>query len=266
MKKYKISDVANLFNISRQTLLHYDKIGLFKPKIIDKKTSYRYYIEEQLLDLAFIIGLKSVDFSLKEISEYFESQNSIESFNYLQKKLDTIDEKIYNLEKAKKLINSKKKEISIIMFDGIEKPLIEEVEEKRGVAVEILHPKDDFAIFSADAKLKNILKESNVDTSSRIFIESSDNIIKGVYYHGDFLSAETNLGDTCLVKKGLYATMYHKENDVELSDSCEKLKTFILSIGYKITPNEEVYYEASVTNRGVWKGILIKIYIPIYKV
>ena len=157
MKKYKISDVANLFGITRQTLIHYDKIGLFKPLIIDKETSYRYYTEEQFLDLAFIIGLKSADFSLNEILEYFESKNSIESFKYLQKKLDAVDEKIVNLKKAKKLIKNKKDEISLMMFDGIEKPMIEKIEEKRGLAVEILLPKDDYAVFSADVKLKNIL-------------------------------------------------------------------------------------------------------------
>lgn len=266
MKKYKISDVAKLFDITRQTLLHYDKIGLFKPLIIDKETSYRYYTEEQFLDLAFIIGLKSADFSLKEILEYFESKNSVESFNYLQKKLDIIDEKIVNLKKAKKLINNKKKEIDLIMFDGIEKPLIEEVEEKRGVVVEILYPKDDFAVFSADAKLKNILKENNINNSSRIFIESTDNIINGIYYQGNLLAAETNKGDTLIIEKGLYATMYHKENDIELSESCEKLKTYLTSINYKIVEKKYSYYEASIANRGIWKGILIKIYIPIQKI
>lgn len=265
MKKFKISDVANLFGITRQTLLHYDKIGLFKPLIIDKETSYRYYTEDQFLDLAFIIGLKSADFSLKEILEYFESKNSIESFNYLQRKLDAIDEKIVNLKKAKKLINNKKEEIGLIMFDGIEKPLIEEVEEKRGIVTEILQPKDDFSVFSADAKLKNILKENDVNNSSRIFIEPSDNIIKGIYYHGDLLAAETNKGDTLIIEKGLYATMYHKENDIELSESCEKLKAYLTSIGYKIVEKKRSYYEASVANRGIWKGILIKIYIPIRK-
>ncbi|MGL5054382.1 MAG: MerR family transcriptional regulator [Fusobacteriaceae bacterium] len=266
MKKYKISDVANLFGVTRQTLIHYDKIGLFKPLIIDKETSYRYYTEEQFLDLAFIIGLKSADFSLNEILEYFESKNSIESFKYLQKKLDAVDEKIVNLKKAKKLIKNKKDEISLMMFDGIEKPMIEEIQEKRGVAVEILLPKDDYAVFSADVKLKNILKENNIDSSPRILVESSDDIINGIYYQGNILAAETNKGDTLIIEKGLYATMYHKENDIELSDSCEKLKTYLTSIGYKIIEKKSVYYEASVTNRGIWKGILIKIYMPIQKV
>lgn len=266
MKKYKISDVANLFGITRQTLLHYDKIGLFKPLIIDKETSYRYYTEDQFLDLAFILGLKSADFSLKEILEYFESENSIESLNYLQRKLNAIDEKLVNLKKAKKLIKNKKDEISLIMFEGIEKPIIEEIEEKRGVIVEILTPKDDFAIFSADAKLKNILKENKIDNSSRIFIESSDDIINGIYYHGTLLAAETNKGDTLILEKGLYATMYHKENDIELSESCEKLKAYLTSINYKIIEKKHAYYEASITNRGIWKGILIKIYIPIQKI
>ena len=57
-KKYKIGEVAKLFNISRRTLLHYDEIDLFKPIIIDENNGYRYYLEEQLMDLYFILDLK----------------------------------------------------------------------------------------------------------------------------------------------------------------------------------------------------------------
>ena len=31
---YAISEMASLFNVSRQTLIYYDKIGLFKPAVV----------------------------------------------------------------------------------------------------------------------------------------------------------------------------------------------------------------------------------------
>ena len=42
MKEFvSISDMAKLHNISRQTLIHYDKIGLFKPMHTDEN-GYRH--------------------------------------------------------------------------------------------------------------------------------------------------------------------------------------------------------------------------------
>lgn len=34
---YAISEMASLFNVSRQTLIYYDKIGLFKPAVVNEK-------------------------------------------------------------------------------------------------------------------------------------------------------------------------------------------------------------------------------------
>ncbi len=39
---YAISEMASLFNVSRQTLIYYDKIGLFKPAVVNEK-GYRFY-------------------------------------------------------------------------------------------------------------------------------------------------------------------------------------------------------------------------------
>ena len=44
MKKYfSIGEMSKLYNISIETLRHYDRIGILKPEYINKKTGYRYY-------------------------------------------------------------------------------------------------------------------------------------------------------------------------------------------------------------------------------
>ncbi|MGM0852388.1 MAG: MerR family DNA-binding transcriptional regulator [Bacillota bacterium] len=40
-KLYSIGEVDKLNNISIQTLLYYDKIGLFKPVSVDSTSNYR---------------------------------------------------------------------------------------------------------------------------------------------------------------------------------------------------------------------------------
>ena len=67
MKKlYTISELANFFKVSRQTLIYYDKINVFKPEVVDETNGYRYYSRDQLSEFSFLLLLKSTGFSLKE--------------------------------------------------------------------------------------------------------------------------------------------------------------------------------------------------------
>lgn len=64
-----IGKVANLYDITVQTLRHYDKIGLFRPEVINPETGYRYYSVLQLRELEYILFLRQLHFSLPEIQE-----------------------------------------------------------------------------------------------------------------------------------------------------------------------------------------------------
>ncbi len=64
---FKIGEFSVLSSISIHMLRNYDKIGLLRPKHIDKLTGYRYYSEEQLPIANRIVALKEMGFGLKEI-------------------------------------------------------------------------------------------------------------------------------------------------------------------------------------------------------
>lgn len=64
----KIGDLANFCGISIRALRHYSRIGLLKPEHTDSATGYRYYSEEQIQQLVFILDLKDIGFSLNEIA------------------------------------------------------------------------------------------------------------------------------------------------------------------------------------------------------
>ena len=64
----KIGEIAGLCGISIKSLRHYNKIGIFKPKYIDPSNNYRFYGEEQVQKLNFILDLKNIGLSLNEIA------------------------------------------------------------------------------------------------------------------------------------------------------------------------------------------------------
>lgn len=75
---YKIGDFSNLVNIPIRTLRYYDEIGLLKPEIVDKFTSYRYYTEDNVVEAQFITLLKEVGFTLQEIIDYKKFVNDFD--------------------------------------------------------------------------------------------------------------------------------------------------------------------------------------------
>ncbi len=67
---FSIGELAKYQKISNQTLIYYDKMGIFKPEYIDPNNGYRYYGAKQLDTLDTILVLKEIGLSLKEIQNY----------------------------------------------------------------------------------------------------------------------------------------------------------------------------------------------------
>ncbi len=100
---YKIGDFANLVNISVRTLRYYDEIGLLKPEIVDRYTSYRYYTDDNVVEAQFIILLKEVGFTLQEIIDYKKFLNDFDdngegTNQFLLKKQEQISKQMEKLQ------------------------------------------------------------------------------------------------------------------------------------------------------------------------
>ncbi len=89
---FSIGELAKLQNISRQTFIFYDKIGLFCPAYIDPENGYRYYNINQLDTLDAICIMKRIGFSLNEIKENMKSFTSDRSIVALRKQLSSLNE------------------------------------------------------------------------------------------------------------------------------------------------------------------------------
>ena len=55
---FSIGELSRYQNISKQTLIFYDKLGLFQPAYVDPNNGYRYYTARQLDELDTILILK----------------------------------------------------------------------------------------------------------------------------------------------------------------------------------------------------------------
>lgn len=86
MEKYlAIGEFAALCGVKKDTLFHYDEIGILKPDHI-AENGYRYYSPNQVMVFEIITTLKSAGMSLKEILKYSSRQNSEEFLDLLKEK------------------------------------------------------------------------------------------------------------------------------------------------------------------------------------
>ena len=94
---FSIGEVARYQNISKQTLIFYDKIGLFCPAYVDPHNGYRYYSASQIDYLDTILVMKKIGFSLEEIRRHMQHYHLDSSLATLHRPLDVIDQKIAEL-------------------------------------------------------------------------------------------------------------------------------------------------------------------------
>ncbi|ALS02070.1 transcriptional regulator [Enterococcus silesiacus] len=120
----KISEMAKLANTTRRTLIFYDQENIFKPS---KKTEagYRYYDYNQLYDLMFILGLRSLDIPIAEIKAIKIHSKGVPAPQLLNAQ-NKIDKKIDELIKIQNVINKKIEDQSVIEDTPLYQPKIEQ--------------------------------------------------------------------------------------------------------------------------------------------
>lgn len=107
MERYiSISEMAKLHGITRQTLIYYDNIDLFKPIKVEPN-GYRYYSSYQIPYLREICFLRSMDVSIKEILEHFRERTPLKEKELLEKQKEYIITKIAKLNKIRTYLTEK---------------------------------------------------------------------------------------------------------------------------------------------------------------
>ena len=137
-----ISEMAKLNGISRQTLIYYDDIDLFKHIKVDDK-GYRYYSRRQIPFLREICFLKSVGVGLKDVIEHFKDRSAAKEMELLKEQRTRILQEIARLNKLRDSISQRIKlyEQSVEATNvNIREPFIRSCAAKRVLFKEYVKP------------------------------------------------------------------------------------------------------------------------------
>ncbi|RWR10068.1 MerR family transcriptional regulator [Siminovitchia fortis] len=105
--KFSIGQMSKLHNIPVKTLRYYDEIGLFKPIEVNPENGYRYYSIEQFKLLDIIHYLKMLGVPLAEIKKQISNRDINGLIDTLQEHKTITEQKIEELEIAKKKIDTR---------------------------------------------------------------------------------------------------------------------------------------------------------------
>ncbi|MCH4888153.1 MerR family transcriptional regulator [Acidaminobacter sp. JC074] len=157
--RFRIGELAKIFNISTDTLRHYDKIGLLTPEQ-DDQNQYRYYDITSMFKLSRILFIKNLDISLSEIEDYMNNKNADRLLNMLKKKDEELEFKIQQLQNLKNKINSKLElfEQSKTKLDSI---YIQTIEDRHGVFIKTTGLEDETEIIEIFKNTGHYLKSSS---------------------------------------------------------------------------------------------------------
>lgn len=270
-KKYKVNEVAKIFGISRQTLVYYDKIDLFKPKYINDENNYRYYTQDQFFPLRFIIILKEAGLSLDEIKKYTKTSTPEESILYLEDRERDIETKISLLEESRKAIKRKIEKLKSITEKEEELVEIIETEPKRvykiildedynfinfdKVFYEIEEKKKKYGV-DGDEYIEELAKEG-IETLNYMRLKTLGFIIPDDCKH---IEGEQ------IILGGKHATIFHKGLLDDISKTYKKLITYIEKNNYEMIGDAVEIFSNIIVHLGKGEGTTGRIYIPIRKI
>lgn len=92
-----ISEFGKIVDIDRKTLIYYDQIGLFTPRI-KRENGYRQYHPSQVYELCIIMALADAGLSLSEIKPYTQNRNPDEITAVFKKQIPKLKNRLRRIE------------------------------------------------------------------------------------------------------------------------------------------------------------------------
>ncbi|MCH4890073.1 MerR family transcriptional regulator [Acidaminobacter sp. JC074] len=248
---FKISSVAKLTNVTRQTLIFYDKKDILRPAFIDEN-KYRYYSITQIHQIQIINILKEFGLPLKTIKAYLDKKDKDQLMMLLTDVENKMYEQIKRTNNYIKIINHKKdllgKSSDIKDYNEIklENRKALKVYTSRRLTDQDQNGDGHFRCvhdFENDLNDKGLLGlEHSVIVENKYLNEDFDNHIS--YLCVPLTHIESDL-EYKIVEKGLYVVGYHKGKFQKSVDSYKRLFKYIEDNNLEIAGNS---FETIISN------------------
>lgn len=253
-KYFTTGEFADLCNVRKQTLFHYDDIGLLKPEFKNHK-GYRYYSFNQYGVFTVIELLKTLDMPLKEIKAFITDKTPAELTSLLKRKSKELEIKRNELNQIQKLIDTKIAQTELAIATDFTKIHLQVLEaQPMYLSVPILNCSDRAFVKVLSSFSKEIAKKKlNTGNPVGALIDQAQ-IRNRDYENYTYLYMETCYEEPSIFTRpaGLYLTGYHIGSEETIGETFDKLIQYLTQHNLQIKGNA---YEEYVLDEVAVNGV-----------
>lgn len=223
-------EFAQIAGVSKHTLFHYDKIGLFCPEIV-LNNRYRYYSVYQL-DLFFVISLlKDMKMPLEEIKKYLNNRSPQALASLLKEEEKVIEERYKELKRIKTWISQTRQLITDAL--EIDTSQIKTIYLKKQFLVpKVLSARDEKSFAQSVGQLFAYVDKHHLKSPYGIgTIQQREHIFSGHFnnYQNIYLLFDHIPKGVHYTKKpeGMYLCAYFEGDFPQIGSAYENIKSYI---------------------------------------
>jgi DNA-binding transcriptional MerR regulator len=265
-KYYKTGELSKIYNLGRDSLKYYEKLGLLNPG--RDTNSYRMYTIKDICNLNLIKELRSLNFSMQRIKEYLENRNVNTTKNMLNEEIQLINEKLEELIAHKECLSkrlssinntvdhanfnriellyiSKRKALTVnsnVTFDENVDYLIQRLNEKFDDKFYVLGNSNFGAVFDTKSVSKGIF-----------------NNYKSIFYLLDDNATNYNF----IIDEGYYVTYTYKGDYKKTGKIIPMLNKFIEFNNYTVLGDPIEIYKIDIYETSIEDEYVTQVQIPV---
>lgn len=229
-RKYMTTgEVANVMHVTKNTLFHYDKIGLFSPEL-KLDNDYRLYSTRQLEVLEAILWLRELDMPLEDIRRFLKDRTPRKLLELFEVEEKLAAAQMKRLRDRMEWMREKKKEIEELLnldLDGIYMKKMA----KRYYIIDDVGGGSEQEFAKSVGNLITVYGESNDSMCYDIaYIQDEEDIKSGVYDNYRNVALLTSKKPKALkwyeIVEGDYLLAYHRGHWESIGEAYVRLITY----------------------------------------
>ena len=154
-RDYTIGELARLYHIGTDSIRYYERKGVLEP--VRGENSYRYYSSQSIWRMNVIMNLRSLNFSVNQIRDYFQNRTAATTEALLHDELSLIDAKVDELTQLKKSVLqqlSTLEHTKSIQFDRV---IQQDLPDRNAFMIQERYSRDE----DMDLLMKRLVEQSN---------------------------------------------------------------------------------------------------------
>lgn len=265
-KYYKTGELSKIYNLGRDSLKYYEKLGLLNPG--RDTNSYRMYTIKDICNLNLIKELRSLDFSMQKIKEYLENRNVDTTREMLLEEVRFIDEKLEELSSHKESLHKRLSSIN------------NTVEHTNFNRIELLYmPKRKVLTVNSnvtfDENVDYLIQRLNEKFDDKFYVLGNSNfgavfdtksVTKGVFNNYKYIFClldDDAKNYDFIIDEGYYVTYTYKGNYKQIKKILPMLFKFIEFNNYTILGDPLEIYKIDIYETSIEHEYVTQVQIPV---